>query len=353
MHVHHVGYRIRGFYRLAQFGHCWEMTPKDARHRLTILHFFARQGLAATCEAFGVSRRTLYRWKRAFTQATGDPQALAARSSAPRRRRQTLWPPALSQEIRRLRTIYPNLGKAKLQVLLRPWCTQQGLALPSVSTIGRLIARAPDKMRHAPVRLDPRGRSKPRARPRKTRPPHRRPSVPLQVVACDTVVRLHAGLRRYLFTFIDPHTRFALALAAAPASSRHTTLALDALCHLLPAPPRFVLSDNGSEFLGHFQQRLDAYGITPWWTYPRSPKMNAHAERFNRTLQEQFVDYHEDLLFDDLAAFNRKLADWLLAYNTVLPHHSLGPQSPVQFLLHQQPECQRWWTHTRPCHRRA
>ena len=57
-------------------------------------------------------------------------------------------------------------------------------------------------------------------------------------------------------------------------------------------------------------------------SHPRSPKMNAHAERFNRTLQEQFVDYQEDLLFDDLAAFNQKLADWLLAYNTVLPHHS-------------------------------
>ena len=52
--------------------------------------------------------------------------------------------------------------------------------------------------------------------------------------------------------------------------------------------------------------------------------MNAHAERFNRTLQETFVDYHEELLLDDLAAFNRKLADWLLAYNTVLPHHCLG-----------------------------
>ena len=41
MHVHHVGYRIKGFYRLAQFGHRWEMTPKDADHRLTILQFFA------------------------------------------------------------------------------------------------------------------------------------------------------------------------------------------------------------------------------------------------------------------------------------------------------------------------
>ena len=31
--------------------------------------------------------------------------------------------------------------------------------------------------------------------------------------------------------------------------------------------------------------------------------MNAHNERFNRTIQEQFVDYHEDLLFTDLEGF--------------------------------------------------
>jgi len=28
--------------------------------------------------------------------------------------------------------------------------------------------------------------------------------------------------------------------------------------------------------------------------------MNAHNERFNRTLQECFVDYYEDLLFTDI-----------------------------------------------------
>ena len=34
--------------------------------------------------------------------------------------------------------------------------------------------------------------------------------------------------------------------------------------------------------------------------------MNAHVERFNRTLQEEFLDYHEDLLLepDDL---NKKM----------------------------------------------
>ncbi|WP_423910729.1 integrase core domain-containing protein [Candidatus Spongiihabitans sp.] len=57
--------------------------------------------------------------------------------------------------------------------------------------------------------------------------------------------------------------------------------------------------------------------------------MNAHVEHFNRTIQEQFVDYHENQLFHDLPGFNRKLADWLLDCNTVLPHHSLGLQSPA------------------------
>jgi hypothetical protein len=60
---------------------------------------------------------------------------------------------------------------------------------------------------------------------------------------------------------------------------------------------------------------LKERGIKRWYTYPKTLKMNAHAERFNRTIQESFVDYHEDLLFTDLALFNRKLADWLVFYN--------------------------------------
>jgi len=56
-------------------------------------------------------------------------------------------------------------------------------------------------------------------------------------------------------------------------------------------------------------------GIKRWYTYPKTPKMNAHAERFHRTIQESFVDDHEELLFTALALFNRKLADWLVFDN--------------------------------------
>lgn len=171
MQYQHIGHRIRGFYRVACLGHLWEMTPQDAQQRLKILRFFDKHGLDATRDAYGVSRRTLYRWKKALREAGGNPAALTPKSSAPRCRRTPKADPRLVAEIRRLRSLWPNLGKEKLHAMLGPWCTEQGIKLPSVSTIGRLIARAPDKMRHAPARLDRRGRPRPVRKERKTRKP--------------------------------------------------------------------------------------------------------------------------------------------------------------------------------------
>jgi hypothetical protein len=39
----------------------------------------------------------------------------------------------------------------------------------------------------------------------------------------------------------------------------------------------------------------------------------------------------------DLALFNRKLADWLVFYNTKRPHHSLSQQSPLSFIWNINP----------------
>ncbi|MEJ5210079.1 MAG: penicillin-binding transpeptidase domain-containing protein [Burkholderiales bacterium] len=114
----------------------------------------------------------------------------------------------LVAEIRRLRTLYPNLGKEKLHVLLAPWCAKQGIALPSVSTIGRIISRAHDKMRHAPARLDARGRVKPVRRHPKPRKPKGATTAPLACLAVDTIERVRDGIRRYILTFIDPASRF-------------------------------------------------------------------------------------------------------------------------------------------------
>ena len=44
--------------------------------------------------------------------------------------------------------------------------------------------------------------------------------------------------------------------------------------------------------------------------------MNAICDRFNRTLREQFIEFNEILLFEDLALFNQKLAEYLVLYNS-------------------------------------
>ncbi|WP_423907181.1 helix-turn-helix domain-containing protein [Candidatus Spongiihabitans sp.] len=50
------------------------MTSKHAQQRLKILGFFADHSAAAACDAFDVSRRTLYRWKQcAKPAATRQP----------------------------------------------------------------------------------------------------------------------------------------------------------------------------------------------------------------------------------------------------------------------------------------
>ena len=81
--------------------------------------------------------------------------------------------------------------------------------------------------------------------------------------------------------------------------------------------------------------------ITHWHTYPRTPKMNAHAERFNRTIQEEFVQFHQELLFSNLPLFNKKLNDYISWYNTKRPHFALGLKTPKQVLAeyNKQQEC--------------
>lgn len=327
------------------------MTPKDAQERLRILKFWERHGLSATQEAFGVSRRTLYRWKAALKAAGDNPAALIPKPPIAKRKRGKNRDPRLVKRIRELRTLYPNLGKERLHRLLAPWCAEHGITLPSVSTIGRIIAEAPDKMRLVPKRLDARGRSKTlRPRVRKTRKPKGLKVPPMTLWALDTIERVRDGVRRYILTLVDPVSRCAFALALPKKSSRVVAEAFQALASGQEGNGQplqlAALSDNGSEFQGAFDAMPESMGLTHYWTYPKSPRMNAHCERFNRTIQEQFVDWHEELLFTDLELFNQKLSQWLIDYNTVLPHHSLDLKAPVQWLLENHKECQRYWTNT-------
>ncbi len=70
--------------------------------------------------------------------------------------------------------------------------------------------------------------------------------------------------------------------------------------------------------------------------------MNATCERFNRTLREQFIEFNELLLFEDLNLFNQRMAEYLVLYNSKI-HKSLELMTPVDYILRESKNM--WWTH--------
>jgi len=327
------------------------MITAKAKQKLNILIFWEKHGLGATLDAFQVKRRTLFLWKQQFAAGGKIAEALNEKSRAPKKKRARLWREEVIAEIKRLRWDHPNLGKDKIEPLLRRFCFQNAFPCPASSTIGRLIKDC-GGLRMFPQKVSHCGKIKPLQRRKILRKPKDLQALyPGHVAAFDTVERFVSGLRRYVITFEDIYTRFGFAWATRSHGSQAAKEFFDYCRLVFPYSFTFVLTDNGSEFAKHFAEELKQLHLTHYHTYPRTPKMNAHCERFNRTIQEEFVDYHASELITP-RLFNNKLMDWLVWYNTERPHHAFqNKQSPVQFILSLNPEklpqeCNGGWTHT-------
>ena len=63
---------------------------------------------------------------------------------------------------------------------------------------------------------------------------------------------------------------------------------------------------------------------------PRSPKLNGHVERAQRTHTEEFYEVTEANF--EIGELNQALLEWEKVYNTIRPHQALGYLTPQQFL---------------------
>ncbi len=115
---------------------------------------------------------------------------------------------------------------------------------------------------------------------------------------------------------------------------------------LQPYPITIVQTDNGSEYLGMFDEYLKDKHIKHLFIYPKHPKINGYIERVNRTLEEEFIDYNLYLLSDDIDTFNSELIEYLIWYNTERPYHSLNNLSPMDFMIKYYFKLQMYWTYT-------
>jgi putative transposase len=321
--------------------------------RIKVLNFFDRYGAVATDEAFSVSRSTIFLWKQKLNREHGQLIALAPGDRAPKTRRRRTTDPRITSFIVNQRSLHPRLGKDKLAVLLHSQCRVWGIPSPSTSTVGRVLLDLKDQG-SVPLNVHlsmsaKSGRLLERTnRPllKKRRRGDYRPKVPGDLVQIDTVVKFIRGIRRYCVTAVDVHGRFSFAYAYKSPSSANATDFLTKLQTVAPFEVRRVQTDNGSEFYKHFHQACEDRKLVHFWNYPRSPKMNARVERFNRTIQEEFIDTELDLMADNIDQFNRTLMDWLIWYNTVRPHFALGQVSPMQYLISNFGLSNMLWTHT-------
>jgi transposase InsO family protein len=99
---------------------------------------------------------------------------------------------------------------------------------------------------------------------------------------------------------------------------------------------KVIQTDNGQENHKHFITKLNKEGITQWFNYPRSPKMNAFIEKYNHTVQAECLEYNLYLLRQgNYAEFDRRHQEWNTWYNSKRPHTSLQYLSPVQYFNQQ------------------
>jgi transposase InsO family protein len=336
---------VIAFERLIRFKY---MISERAKKRVRILSFWEKYGDEATKDAYGVSRATLYRWQRTLKDGQGKLETLNGGSTAPIRRRKRTVSDAVINRIIALRTKHPYLGKDKVHIILR----EEGYDIGSVSRVGRILfdlkerGRLPNTI-HVSV-SGKTGRIIER-KPRRTKKKLRRPQH-VRVLEVDTIVRFIDGTKRYILTAVDTQGRSAFAAVYTNHGSASASDFLRYCIQVLPDCPNAIQTDNGSEFAKYFADTARRLGLVHYHTYPRSPKMNAHVERFNRTVQEEWITYNRAVLRDDVLKANNSLMDYLVWYNTRRPHHSLGLLSPFRAMLNSmtltEHESHKWWTST-------
>jgi transposase InsO family protein len=317
--------------------------------------------MESTIHAFDTKERTLWDWKARLEKGGGKPEALNPKSKAPKEKRKRLWDVRILEELRRLRSkdVHPNLGAEKLYPLLLDFCDANGiLECPKPTTIERLIVDM-GGLRTFPEKITGTGKVKRVNRQKVLRKPKDLiPQYPGHVLALDTIEKQRNGRRMYILTAIDIYSRTTFSIATKSHSSKTFAHFFYLVMNMFPYEIKNVLTDNGSEFKKFVDILLKENGITHYHTYPKTPKMNAHCESFNGTIQEEFVDYNVNLLFDDTTKFNEKLSKYLEFYNTKRVHCAFNnKQAPLEVLIASEyyvsklpTECRNGWGYSIAVH---
>jgi len=304
----------------------------QAKLRLDRIIYY-QQGHSATQTArhYGIQRKTFYKW---FGQFQEDNlyslRNLEDKSKAPKKVRQREITSVQEQRIVRLRKEYIRYGKMKIKEIYRTIYNEE----ISSWKVQKVIEKY--RLYYHPVKTARIARKRKKAQGKK-----RITELNLNklkwyqkkagyIICLDTVVIYCQSVKRYIFTAIDKYGKFAYARMYKNKSSKNASDFLRRLNYLLDGNIPRVGHDNGTEFEKYFKAACLKLKIEQYCSRVRTPKDNPNNERFNRTLQEEFIQLGN--FTPDTEIFNRKLTEWLIEYNFRRPHAALNYQTPIEFV---------------------
>jgi transposase InsO family protein len=287
-------------------------------------HTVGKRNAAKTALYFGISRKTFHQWKKRF-----DPQriqSLEEYSRAPKMVRTWEVTPEEEQRVKALRSQYMKYGKKKLKILYQQ-AYHADISTWKIERVVRKHHLYPDPVSQKKrAWMTQRRRTKPKTRIHELL----REGYHGTLWHTDSIIIWWYGVRRVIFTALEDRTKIGYARVYQTNSSRKATDFLKRLVYLSRRDVTIIHSDNGSEFAGEFEKACQEIGIQQVYSRVRTPKDNPALERFNWTVQDEWLSLSEVGL-DDIQEANGDLTDWLIEYNNHRPHEALDYQTPLAY----------------------
>jgi transposase InsO family protein len=304
-----------------------EKKSLTSHQRLLILDAWLRCGLPAGDFAplVGLSKHTLYKWKKQFQQY--GPAGLEAQPRASRRGSQL--PEVTRRTILMLKEMHPEWGCLRISDVLA-----RDPALPaSASAVARVLRESGYETVEVPTRRHPdRMRCFERARPNQ-----------LWQTDLFTFVLKRQNRRLHLVAFMDDHSRFIVSYGLHASAS--TALVLEALEAGIASygPPEEILTDNGPQYVtwrgkSQFTKHLEKRGVRQVVAKPRRPQTLGKIERFWGTLWREFL---ETAVFVDLADARTRIGLFIDYYNFQRIHRGIDGVVPADRFFGAAPDVLR------------
>ena len=313
----------------------------SARLRLEWMIFYqtvGRRNGKATAIHFGISRKTFMKWKARFNPK--DLTSLTDQSRAPKKKR--VWTVTVEEEanIISLRTTRIKWGKEKLKREYLKRYHQE----TSTNKIQKVIAK-----HQLYPELKVRQKRLKQSRKRKKRSYIHQFTKKRELGFLwhtDSIILWWYGVKRVIFTALEEVTKIGYARVYSTKSSKNAKDFLQRLSYLSDHQLKNIHHDHGSEFFGEFETACQELGIFQIFSRVRTPTDNSALERFNWTVQDEWLSLSEVGL-DELPDANDDLTQWLIQYNVERPHQSLDYQTPLAFAQQEFPVSPMWASRTR------